>query len=47
MKKVLSVLLVMVMIFSLAACGNNESKTDGEDYKVGMVCIGDEHAAYA
>ena len=46
MKKVLSVLLVMVMILSLAACGNNESKTDGEVYKVGMVCIGDENAAY-
>ncbi len=46
MKKVLSVLLVMVMIFSLAACGDSESTTSDEVYKVGMVCIGDENAAY-
>ncbi len=49
MKKFLSVLLVMAMIFSLAACGSNESgdsATSDEVYKVGMVCIGDENAAY-
>ncbi len=45
MKKVLSVLLVMVMIFSLAACGDSSTTSD-EVYKVGMVCIGDENAAY-
>ena len=46
MKKVLSVLLVTVMIFSLAACGDNGNTTSDEVYKVGMVCIGDENAAY-
>ncbi len=46
MKKVLSVLLAMVMIFSLAACGSSESEASDEVYKVGMVCIGDENAAY-
>ena len=46
MKKVLSVLLVMVMIFSLAACGSSETEASDEVYKVGMVCIGDENAAY-
>ena len=46
MKKVLSVLLVIVMIFSLAACGSEGGQTKDEVYKVGMVCIGDENAAY-
>lgn len=46
MKKVLSVLLVIVMIFSLAACGGDDSTTSDDVYKVGMVCIGDENAAY-
>jgi basic membrane protein A len=72
MKKVLAILLVLAMIFCLAACGdkkeeapaNNNSqpeqkneepeKAPEEDektpeatvYKVGMVCIGDEKAAY-
>ena len=46
MKKVLSVLLVVVMIFSLAACGSSQTEASDEVYKVGMVCIGDENAAY-
>ena len=70
MKKLLAILLVLAMIFCLAACGekkeetpatsgsqteqtNTETKTPEEDkteetkvYKVGMVCIGDEKAAY-
>ena len=46
MKKVLSVLLVVVMIFSLAACGSSQNEASDEVYKVGMVCIGDENAAY-
>ena len=48
MKKLLSVLLVIVMIFSLAACGGSTSDDTASDevYKVGMVCIGDENAAY-
>lgn len=46
MKKILSVLLVIVMVFSLAACGGDDNTTSDEVYKVGMVCIGDENAAY-
>lgn len=49
MKKFLSVLLAVAMIFSLAACGGSDnSGDDAKDqvYKVGMVCIGDENAAY-
>ncbi len=73
MKKLLAILLVLAMIFSLAACGdkkeeapanegsqteqkeNDTEKTPEEEpektpeatvYKVGMVCIGDEKAAY-
>ena len=47
MKKVLSVLLVFVMIFSLAACGSDDNAgADGEVYNVGMICIGDDNAAY-
>ena len=48
MKKLLSVLLVLVMVFSLAACssGDNGGDAEGEVYNVGMICIGDENAAY-
>ena len=48
MKKLLSVLLVLVMVFSLAACGSGDNGDDaeGEVYNVGMICIGDENAAY-
>ena len=48
MKKLLSVLLVLVMVFSLAACGSgdNGGEAEGEVYNVGMICIGDENAAY-
>ena len=47
MKKLLSVLLVLVMVFSLAACGSGDNGDDaeGEVYNVGMICIGDENAA--
>ena len=45
MKKLLSVLLVLVMVFSLAA-GDNGGEAEGEVYNVGMICIGDENAAY-
>lgn len=54
MKKVLSLLLVMVMTLSLAACGskdNGSSDTTGEgksasDIKVGYIFIGDENEGY-
>lgn len=51
MKKILAVILAMAMIFGLAACGGSEEPAavdtpDVETYKVGMVCIGDDNAAY-
>lgn len=50
MKKVLAVLLAMAMVFALAACGGTTEPAapsdDAEAYKVGMVCIGDDNAAY-
>ena len=36
MKKILSVLLVLVMVLSLAACGKSDASADGE-YKIAMV----------
>ena len=57
MKKLLSVLFVLLLVVSLTGCGSNEvtSKQDGETaseqtekstYKVGMVCIGDTLEGY-
>ncbi|MBO5995318.1 MAG: BMP family ABC transporter substrate-binding protein, partial [Firmicutes bacterium] len=55
MKKILAVLLIFAMVFTFAACGGGESNEGGGDeqaadtdttYKVGMVCIGDDNAAY-
>ncbi|MBQ1891013.1 MAG: BMP family ABC transporter substrate-binding protein, partial [Firmicutes bacterium] len=64
MKKVIAILLVLAMVFALAACGTpannttpaNQNNTNGSNtnnttpekpvYNVGMVCIGDENAAY-
>lgn len=44
MKKVLAIMLAAIMVFSLAACGENSES--GDVYKIGMVCIGDETQAY-
>ncbi len=46
MKKVLVLLLTFAMIFSLAACGEETADDSSSAIKVGMVCIGDENAAY-
>ena len=44
MKKVLAVVLALVMVFSLAACG--EKKEESKTVKFGMVCIGNPGLAY-
>ena len=57
MKKVLALVLACVMVFGLAACGgntpaNNTPANNGNTpsaptvYNVGMICIGDDNAAY-
>ena len=54
--KALALVLAVIMVFGLAACGGNTPANNAENnsnatpaptvYKVGMVCIGDEQAAY-
>lgn len=51
MKKFLAVLLILAMVFTFAACGGDTNSGEDEPaadtvYKVGMVCIGDDNAAY-
>ena len=48
MKKFLAILLALAMIFTLAACGEEKQSEEPEAdvFKVGMVCIGDQNAAY-
>ncbi len=51
MKRILAILLALAMIFSLAACGEQkteepQAETEATVFKAGMVCIGDEQAAY-
>lgn len=46
MKKILAVLLALVMILSLAACGGesgNNNEQGKKKFKVGLICIGDEN----
>ena len=52
MKKVLAIALALAMVLGLAACGGSSSSTTTttpaatDTYKIGMVCIGDQNAAY-
>ena len=53
MKKFLAILLTVAMVFTFAACGSSnegsgeaEGGEEAEVVKVGMVCIGDDNAAY-
>ena len=51
MKKFLAVLLIVSMVFCFAACGGSSEGSEGGEtadtvYQVGMVCIGDDNAAY-
>ena len=44
MKKLISLLLAMLMMFSLAACGGNSGDSDG--LKIGMICVHDTNSGY-
>ncbi len=48
MKKVLAIVLALAMLVSFAACTKKEEEKPDEKkvYNVGMVCIGDDNAAY-
>ena len=48
MKKFLAVLLALAMVFTLAACGEEKGSDENQAtvFKAGMVCIGDDNAAY-
>lgn len=43
MKKILALCLVLVMVFSFAACGGAEKK---DDFKIGIICLHDENSTY-
>jgi len=53
MKKLLSVLLALLMVFTLAACSSGEDTADeggntaAEEFKVGIILIGDENDGYS
>lgn len=56
MKKTISLLLVLSIMLSLVACGNNQApkteakaneETKTEAMKIGLVCIGDENEGYS
>lgn len=46
MKKILSVLLVLAMILSFAACGSEGGDEGNSDVKIGVILVGDENEGY-
>lgn len=49
MKRFVSLVLALVMLFCLAACGKTDKdgeKKDGEKMKVGFICLHDENSTY-
>ena len=51
MKKITALLLALVMVFALCACGGDDNKTEGGDaddaLKVGFIFLHDENSTYA
>lgn len=43
MKKIIALVLTLVMVLSLCACGKPADKTEEGTIKVGLICIGDEN----
>ena len=44
MKKILALLLVVVMVFAMTACGTKEAT--GDDIKIGAILVHDENSGY-
>ena len=44
MKKLIALLLAMVMVFALAACGNNTTTTDSGEKTIAVIAKGETHA---
>ena len=46
MKKIIALLLVLVMVFSLAACSEGTGKTEKSNFKAGFIFLHDENSTY-
>ncbi len=46
MKKIFALLLALVMVFTLAACGGNGGEEPKDDFKVGFIFLHDENSTY-
>ncbi len=44
--KILALALVVVMIFSFAACGSTKDDTKTSNVKIGLICLHDENSTY-
>ncbi len=46
MKRLVSLVLALAMLFCLAACGKTEQSSETEKMKVGFICLHDENSTY-
>ena len=46
MKKIIALLLALVMVLSLAACGGNAGKNNAKNFKAGFIFLHDENSTY-
>ena len=46
MKKIVALLLTLVMVFSLTACGGSENNEKTADFKAGFIFLHDENSTY-
>ncbi|MBP3313662.1 MAG: BMP family ABC transporter substrate-binding protein [Oscillospiraceae bacterium] len=46
MKKIIALLLVVLMVFGMVACGGSETKNENKTMKVGFIFLHDENSTY-
>ena len=46
MKKIMALLLAVLLVFGMAACGTSNGSKDNADIKVGLICLHDENSTY-